>query len=84
MYGFDFRQDVSFSGNAGREVDRKQTLTLSALGDMSQPVATMPKTGARGTRTPDLLHAMQTRSQLRHGPVNDDYGRPSPGTQHHD
>ncbi len=24
--------------------------------------------GARGTRTPDLLHAMQTRSQLRHGP----------------
>ncbi len=26
------------------------------------------ETGARGTRTPDLLHAMQTRSQLRHGP----------------
>ena len=25
-------------------------------------------TGARGARTPDLLHAMQTRSQLRHGP----------------
>ncbi len=25
-------------------------------------------TGARGTRTLDLLHAMQTRSQLRHGP----------------
>lgn len=24
--------------------------------------------GARGIRTPDLLHAMQTRSQLRHGP----------------
>lgn len=27
------------------------------------------KTGAAGIRTLDLLHAMQTRSQLRHGPV---------------
>ena len=26
-------------------------------------------TGASETRTRDLLHAMQTRSQLRHGPV---------------
>jgi hypothetical protein len=25
--------------------------------------------GPEGTRTPDLLHAMQTRSQLRHRPV---------------
>ena len=27
-----------------------------------------PLGGAKGTRTPDLLHAMQTRYQLRHSP----------------
>jgi hypothetical protein len=27
------------------------------------------KGGPEGIRTPDLLHAMQTRSQLRHRPV---------------
>ena len=31
------------------------------------------QTGASETRTRDLLHAMQTRSQLRHGPVDGDY-----------
>ena len=30
-------------------------------------------TGASETRTRDLLHAMQTRSQLRHGPGERDY-----------
>lgn len=38
-------------------------------------------TGARGTRTPDLLHAMQTRSQLRHGPATADYGPERSATQ---
>ncbi len=33
-------------------------------------------TGASETRTRDLLHAMQTRSQLRHGPVTGHYGKP--------
>jgi hypothetical protein len=30
---------------------------------------TWPFSGAEGTRTPDPLHAMQVRYQLRHSPV---------------
>lgn len=32
------------------------------------PLTRADVSGAKGTRTPDLLHAMQTRYQLRHSP----------------
>ena len=41
----------------------------------------MAYNGARGTRTLDLLHAMQTRSQLRHGPSQVDYAPRAPSMQ---
>ena len=34
----------------------------------SQQASELGKRGAKGIRTPDLLHAMQTRYQLRHSP----------------
>ncbi len=32
------------------------------------PIAPLAKSGAEGDRTPDLLNAIQARSQLRHSP----------------
>jgi Phage integrase family len=49
------RLDVS-----GSVVKRKEPLTLPVNGSQS---------GAGGVRTPDLLNAIQTRSQLRHSPL---------------
>ena len=54
---------TSAKAGGGRMISRK----LFAYSEL--------RTGASGTRTHDLLHAMQTRSQLRHGPVQADYDK---------
>src|SRR5207302_1296266 len=42
---------------------------LALLGNRSLPPNKRSESGPEGIRTPDLLNAIQTRSQLRHGPT---------------
>jgi hypothetical protein len=59
--GDPFSRDPSATlAVSGSPVKRKEPLTFPVSGSQS---------GAGGVRTPDLLNAIQTRSQLRHSPI---------------
>ena len=57
------RSGLQHAGGPRREIRRHCHLMVTFYSNKY-----MKNRGAKGIRTPDLLHAMQTRYQLRHSP----------------
>lgn len=64
------RISIIFSVHLGILTPKKSFAKNNTNSDLSSGFVLFAYGGAKGSRTPDLLNAIQTRYQLRYNPIN--------------